>query len=477
MPPPLPPLPVTACLPDLRAALASGGAAVLQAPPGAGKTTIVPLALVDDDWLGGRRIVMLEPRRLATRAAARRMAALIREAVGETVGYRTRDDRRVGPGTRVEVVTEGILTRRLQRDPGLDGVGLVIFDEFHERSLQADLGLALAIDARRHLRPDLVVLVMSATLDGAAVAALLGDAPVVTSESRPHEVEIRWAPRRPREHVEVAAVAAVRQALRREPDGDVLVFLPGAAEIERAADELRGADPGVDVHTLYGALPAGDQDAALAPGLPGRRKVVVATDIAETSLTVEGVRIVVDAGLARRPVFDATTGLTRLETVPASRASADQRAGRAGRLGPGVAVRLWSKVEHAARRPYTEPEIRQADLAGLALELAVWGSDPADLPFLDPPPARALDEARRLLADLGALDGPDPAGRVAPRPAARWWRCRCIPAWPAWCWPPGSGDRPRRGWPACWPPCWRIGTCCGAAPTSGRATWRCAWRC
>ncbi len=409
MPPPLPPLPVTACLPDLRAALASGGAAVLQAPPGAGKTTIVPLALVDDDWLGGRRIVMLEPRRLATRAAARRMAALVREAVGETVGYRTRDDRRVGPATRIEVVTEGILTRRLQRDPGLDGVGLVVFDEFHERSLQADLGLALCLDARRHLRPDLAVLVMSATLDGAAVAALLGDAPVVTSESRPHEVEVRWAPRRPREHVEPAAVAAVRQALRREPEGDVLVFLPGAAEIERAADELRGADPGVDVHTLYGALPAGDQDAALAPGLPGRRKVVVATDIAETSLTVEGVRIVVDAGLARRPVFDATTGLTRLETVPASRASADQRAGRAGRLGPGVAVRLWSKVEHAARRPYTEPEIRQADLAGLALELAVWGSDPADLPFLDPPPARALDEARRLLADLGALDA---AGRV-----------------------------------------------------------------
>jgi ATP-dependent helicase HrpB len=407
--PPLPPLPVTACLPDLRAALASAGAVVLQAPPGAGKTTIVPLALVDDDWLGGRRIVMLEPRRLATRAAARRMAALAREAVGETVGYRTRDDRRVGPATRVEVVTEGILTRRLQRDPGLDGVGLVVFDEFHERSLQADLGLALALDARRHLRPDLAVLVMSATLDGAAVATLLGDAPVVTSESRAHEVEVRWAPRRPREHVEPSAVAAVRHALRRDPEGDVLVFLPGAAEIERAAGELRGADPGVDVHTLYGALPAGDQDAALAPGLPGRRKVVVATDIAETSLTVEGVRIVVDAGLARRPVFDATTGLTRLETVPASRASADQRAGRAGRLGPGVAVRLWSKVEHAARRPYTEPEIRQADLAGLALELAVWGSDPADLPFLDRPPPRALDEARRLLSDLGALDA---GGRV-----------------------------------------------------------------
>ena len=405
---PLPTLPVSACLDDLRAALAGPGMAVLQAPPGAGKTTIVPLALADEPWLAaaGGRIVMLEPRRLATRAAARRMAALRRERVGELVGYRTRDDRQVGPGTRVEVVTEGILTRRLQRDPGLNGVGLVIFDEFHERNLPADLGLALALDARRHLRPDLRVLVMSATLDGDRVAALLGGAPVVTSESRSHPVDVRWAPRRPREHVEPATVAAVRQVLRSEPAGDVLVFLPGAAEIARVAEGLAGAvGDGVDVHLLYGALPAGDQDAALAPGLPGRRKVVLATDIAETSLTVEGTSIVVDAGLARRPVFDATTGLTRLVTVPASRASADQRAGRAGRLGPGVAVRLWSRAEHAARRPHGEPEIRQADLAGLALELAVWGTAVADLPFLDPPPARALHEARRLLTDLGALAG------------------------------------------------------------------------
>jgi ATP-dependent helicase HrpB len=414
----LPGLPVTACLPDLRAALAGRGVAVLQAPPGAGKTTIVPLALLDEPWRGDDRIVMLEPRRLATRAAARRMAALRREAVGEVVGYRTRDDRAVGPQTRVEVVTEGILTRRLQRDPALEGVALVIFDEFHERSLHADLGLALALDARRHLRPDLRILVMSATLDGDKVAALLGDdgdpAAVVTSEARSHPVDVRWAPRRPREHVEPAAVAAVRQVLRAEPEGDVLVFLPGAAEIERTAEAL-DAGPEVDVHTLYGALPAGAQDAALVPGLPGRRKVVIATDIAETSLTVEGVRIVVDSGLARKPVFDATTGLTRLETVPASRASADQRAGRAGRLGPGVAVRLWSKVEHAARRPYSEPEIRQADLAGLALELAVWGTDAAGLPFLDPPPRRALDEARRLLVSLGALDPdglPTAAGRA-----------------------------------------------------------------
>jgi ATP-dependent helicase HrpB len=418
----LPGLPVTACLPDLRAALADRGVAVLQAPPGAGKTTVVPLALLDEPWRGDDRIVMLEPRRLATRAAARRMAALRREAVGETVGYRTRDDRAVGPATRVEVLTEGILTRRLQRDPGLEGIALVVFDEFHERSLHADLGLALALDARRHLRPDLRILVMSATLDGDRVAALLGGdgeaAPLVTSDSRSHPVDVRWSPRRPREHVEPAVTAAVRQVLRSEPEGDVLVFLPGAAEIERTASalgEALGPDAPVDVHTLYGALPAGAQDAALVPGLPGRRKVVLATDIAETSLTVEGVSIVVDAGLARTPLFDATTGLTRLETVPASRASADQRAGRAGRLGPGVAVRLWSKVEHAARRRHREPEIRQADLAGLALELAVWGTDAGDLPFLDPPPARALDEARRLLVWLGALDAdgvPTAAGRA-----------------------------------------------------------------
>jgi ATP-dependent helicase HrpB len=425
LPPAAASLPVAACLDDLRAALAGPGHAVLQAPPGAGKTTAVPLALLDEPWLGGGRIVMLEPRRLATRAAARRMAALLREQVGDTVGYRTRDDRRVGPTTRIEVVTEGILTRRLQNDPALDGVGLVIFDEFHERSLQADLGLALALDAKRLLRPDLRLLVMSATLDGERVARLLrptaAPAPVVTSEAQSHSVDVRWAPRRPREHLEPAMVAAIRRALRdtagTEAEGDVLAFLPGAGEIERAAVQLAealGPDTPVDVHTLYGALPAGDQDAALAAGLLGRRKVVLATDIAETSLTVEGVRVVVDAGLARRPVFDAGTGLTRLATVPASRASADQRAGRAGRLGPGVAVRLWSKVEHAARPRFGEPEIRQADLAGLALELAAWGTDPGDLAFLDPPPRRALEEARRLLTELGALDGagaPTGAGR------------------------------------------------------------------
>jgi ATP-dependent RNA helicase HrpB len=426
LPPAAASLPIVACLDELRAALGGAGHAVLQAAPGAGKTTAVPLAIVDEAWLGGHTIVMLEPRRLATRAAARRMAGLLRQPVGETVGYRTRDDRRVGPATRIEVVTEGILTRRLQRDPGLEGVGLVIFDEFHERSLQADLGLALALDARRHLRPDLRVLVMSATLDGDRIAGLLtvpgGDpAPVITGETRSHAIDVRWAPRQPREHLEPAMVTAIRRALREtaatDAEGDVLAFLPGAAEILRTADQLGAAlghDAAVDVHPLFGVLPAAEQDAALAPGLPGRRKVVLATDIAETSLTVEGVRVVVDAGLARRPVFDAATGLTRLATVPASRASADQRAGRAGRLGPGVAVRLWSKVEHAARPRFDEPEIRQGDLAGLALELAVWGTEPGDLPFLDPPPPRALDEARRLLADLGALDEdglPTGAGR------------------------------------------------------------------
>ncbi|HEX5365902.1 MAG TPA: ATP-dependent helicase HrpB [Acidimicrobiales bacterium] len=418
-------LPALDALADLRAALDGPGAAVLQAPPGAGKTTAIPLALLDEPWLGGRRIVLLEPRRLAARAAARRMAAVRHERVGDVVGYRTRDDRAVSGATRIEVVTEGILTRRLQRDPALEGVGLVVFDEFHERSLQADLGLALALDARRHLRPDLRVLVMSATLDGAEVASLLGrsapggdtPAPLVTSGGRAHPVEVRWSPRRPREHLEPAVVTAVRRALREVPLGDVLVFLPGAAEIGRAGAGLRDAlgGDGVDVHALHGGLGAGEQDAALLPGLPGRRKVVLATDIAESSLTVEGVAVVVDAGLARRPRLDVATGLTRLETVAASRASAEQRAGRAGRLGPGTAVRLWSKVEHAARPAFADPEIRHADLAGLALELAVWGTAVDDLPFLDPPPARALDEARSLLAELGALV-PDRASGQGPTP-------------------------------------------------------------
>ena len=420
---PIPPdptgLPVEECVPGLRAALAGAGVAVLRAPPGAGKTTVVPLRLLDEPWLAGGRIVVLEPRRLATRAAARRMAALMGEEVGGTVGYRTRDDRRVGPATRVEVVTEGILTRRLQKDPSLPGVGLVVLDEFHERSLHADLALALVLDARPALRPDLRVLAMSATLETDRVARLLGGpdgpAPVVASEGRAHPVDVRWAPPPPRRRLAESAAAAVLRALREE-DGDVLTFLPGAADIRRAETLLREDVPaGVDLRPLFGALPAAVQDEALAPSPPGRRRVVLATDIAETSLTVEGVRVVVDAGQARTPRYDPRSGLTKLHTGPASKASADQRAGRAGRTGPGVAYRLWSKMEHAARRPFAAPESDSVDLAGLALEVAVWGTEVKDLRWLDPPPGRALAEARELLSQLGALDGdgrPTPAGRA-----------------------------------------------------------------
>ena len=445
----------------LRTALAEDGQAVLQAPPGAGKTTIVPLRLLEEPWLAGGRIVMLEPRRLATRAAARRMASLLGEEVGGTVGYRTRDERRTGPATRIEVVTEGILTRRLQQDPALPGVGLVIFDEFHERNLHADLALALTLDARPALRPDLRLLVMSATLDTARIAALLGSsapasggalagggkegggaagaaggavAPVIVSEGREWPVEIRFTPPapaarkagfkgrpgpppRPGAQVVPAATSGVLRALR-EQTGDALVFLPGAGDIRRVEAALAkpgsGLPDGVDVRPLYGALPVADQDAALAPSPPGRRRVVLATDIAETSLTVDGVRVVVDGGWHRTPRYDPRSGLTRLETVGITKASADQRAGRAGRIGPGVAYRLWSKLEHAARRPFPDPEIATADLAGLALELAVWGGAAEALPFLDPPPGRALEEGRRLLTSLGALDAdgrPTGAGR------------------------------------------------------------------
>ncbi|MGI8809102.1 MAG: ATP-dependent helicase HrpB [Acidimicrobiales bacterium] len=406
-------LPVEECVAALRQALADTGSAVLVAPPGAGKTTIVPLRLLDEPWLSGRRIVVLEPRRLATRAAARRMASLLGEDVGATVGFTTRDERRVGRATRIEVVTEGILTRRLQSDPSLPGIGLVVFDELHERNLQADMALALVLDARPALRSDLRVLAMSATLEAARVAALLGGAPVIESGGRAHAVTVCWTLRRPKERLDAATTAAVRRAVDQET-GDILVFLPGAGDIRRVETALRGGalPPDVDVRPLFGALSAADQDAALMPSPPGRRRVVLATDIAETSLTVEGVRVVVDSGEARTPRYDPRSGLTKLRTGPISRASAEQRAGRAGRTGPGVAYRLWSKLEHGARRPYPDPEIAGVDLAGLALELAVWGSDPADLAFLDPPPPRAFDEARSLLATLGALDT---AGRTTPQ--------------------------------------------------------------
>lgn len=399
-------LPVEASIPDLVAALTATGSAVLSAPPGSGKTTVVPLRLLSAGVAGDGRILVLEPRRIATRAAARRMAWLVGEEVGESVGYVTRDDRRVGPRTRIEVVTEGVLTRRLQRDPTLAGTSVVIFDEFHERNLQTDLGLALTLDVRSALRPDLKVLVMSATLDTARIADLLA-APVIDSEARSHPVEIRWMPPKRQARAEDQMVTAVLSALDGEV-GDILAFLPGVGEIDRVARRLDEAGAMAEIHRLHGSQTAVDQDAALTPSM--RRKVVLATDIAETSLTVDGVSIVVDSGLARAPRFDARTGMTRLQTVPISRASAEQRSGRAGRTGPGIAYRLWSKVEHGTRPAHIAPEIGQVDLAGLMLELRAWGvSDPAQLTFLDPPPTKSVEEATRLLLALGAIH-PDSAG-------------------------------------------------------------------
>lgn len=410
-------LPIEPVLPALAASLAAARAAVLVAPPGAGKTTRVPLALLDASWLDGRKIVMLEPRRVAARAAANRMASTLGEPVGRTVGFRVRADTRVSRDTRIEVVTEGVLTRMLQRDPTLDDVALVIFDEFHERSLHAELGLALVIHARTILRPELRVLVMSATIDGAAVAGLLGDAPVIVSEGRSFPVETRWLARAADNRIEAPVARAIRAALAAN-DGDILTFLPGAGEIRRVASMLGGDSlpPDVDVVPLFGALSGADQDRALAPPPHGRRKVVLATSIAETSLTIEGVRIVIDSGLSRLPRFDPGAGMTRLDTVRVSRASADQRRGRAGRTAPGVCYRLWAEHDHHGLIAQSPPEILAADLTALALELAVAGiDDPAVLRWLTPPPDGALSQARALLRQLGALDLHDratPHGRA-----------------------------------------------------------------
>jgi ATP-dependent helicase HrpB len=410
--PPLPDTPIRAALPELLAALARQRAVVLEAPPGAGKSTVVPLALLDEPWLAGKRLVMLQPRRIAARAVARRMAHLAGSEPGQLVGYRTRLETRVSAATRIEVVTEGILTRRLQSDAALEDVGCVLFDEFHERNLQSDLGLALVLDVQQHLRDDLRVLVMSATLDGIALARMLGDAAVVRSAGRLHEVVTHYSVPVPAtvnrwpEPVEQRAARTVLRALATDP-GDVLVFLPGAAEIRRCADAISAAagDPALQVLPLHGDLDAATQDAALRPAPAGRRKVVVATNLAETSLTIEGVRIVVDAGLEKRQRFDPNSGMSRLETVAISRASADQRRGRAGRTAPGVCYRLWSESQHEALAPHMPPAMHEADLASLALELACWGSaDPSTLRWLDPPPPAAFEQARELLQRLEAVD-------------------------------------------------------------------------
>jgi len=401
---PLPALPIGAVLDEVRAALARHRSVVLEAPPGAGKSTVVPLALLGEAWLGERRIVMLEPRRLAARAVAARMAATLTEPVGRRVGYRMRLDTRVSRETRIEVVTEGILARLLQDDPALESTGLVIFDEFHERSLAADLGLALCLDAQRNLRPDLRLLVMSATLDGAAVATLLGGSVRITSGGRAFSVAVRHAKRAP-EHLERALIHTVRRALADDP-GDVLVFLPGAAEIRRVARALIEGELPADtaVLPLFGELAPEAQDLALAPAAPGRRKVVLATSIAETSLTIDGVRIVVDSGLSRRSRFDPSSGMSRLETLPVSLASAEQRRGRAGRVAPGVCYRLYTEAAERRLAAAAPPEIAETDLAPLALDLACWGTEATALAWLDPPPPAHLSQARALLADLGALD-------------------------------------------------------------------------
>jgi ATP-dependent helicase HrpB len=399
------PLPIDAVLDELAATLERNNAAVLVAPPGAGKTTRVPLALLDAPWARGKKIIMLEPRRIAARASAERMAWSLGQRAGETVGYRVRFGSKISRATRIEVVTEGIFSRQILDDPELTGVAAVLFDEFHERSLDADLGLALARDAQTGLREDLRILVMSATLDGARVAKLLGDAPVVESLGRAFPVDTHYLGRRADAPLERQMAEAIASALRADA-GSVLAFLPGAAEIRRTQTFLaeRIYDASIEIVPLFGALDAAVQDRAIAPAPKGTRKVVLATSIAETSLTIEGVRIVVDCGLARVPRYEPDIGLTRLETVRASRAAVDQRRGRAGRTEPGVCYRLWDEPQTASLAAFTQPEILSADLCSLVLDLAQWGvSDPASLSFLDPPPAPALKEAKSLLRELGAL--------------------------------------------------------------------------
>jgi ATP-dependent helicase HrpB len=407
----MPSLPVDEALPRLKAVLAEHTAAVLVAPPGAGKTTRVPLTLLDAPWLGGAKIIMQEPRRLAARAAARRMAATLGEAVGETVGYRVRLDSKIGPRTRIEVVTDGLFLRMLQDDPSLEGVGCVIFDELHERGLETDLSFALVRESQQALREDLRVIAMSATLDPGPVAERLGGAPLVESAGRMFPVQTRYLEREASGRLEDTVASAIRNALAAE-SGSALVFLPGVGEIRRVEERLNGLAANIDVAPLYGELSPAEQDRAISPSPAGRRKVVLATSIAETSLTIEGVRIVIDGGQMRVPRFSPRSGMTRLETVRVSQASADQRRGRAGRLEPGVCYRLWTEEAQRGLLPFTPPEILDADLAPLALELAAWGvTDESTLPWLTPPPASALATARALLLDLGAIE---PSGAITP---------------------------------------------------------------
>jgi len=406
-------LPIEDVVPALRDVLLAGRDAVLTAPPGAGKTTRVPLALLDAAWLEGKKILLLEPRRLAARAAAHRMASTLGEPVGATVGYRMRLDTKVGSTTRIEVVTEGILTRLLQQDPALSTYGLVLFDEFHERSLQADAGLALSLEAQRVFRPDLRLLVMSATLDVAAVTYLLNKAPVISSEGRLFPVKVRYLDRPLSGSLDAAVAQAIRRSLLHD-DGSLLVFLPGMADIRRVERKLLEADlgPSVVIAPLHGDLPQEAQDRAIAPARAGTRKVVLATSIAETSLTIEGIQVVIDAGLLRVPRFDPRTGLTRLETIRVTRDSAEQRQGRAGRLGPGVCYRLWTLAEHQSLTPRRPPEMLDADLAPLLLDLALWGTTtPSELSWLTPPPPSAVSQGREVLSRLGALDA---SGHITP---------------------------------------------------------------
>ncbi|MCA0433834.1 MAG: ATP-dependent helicase HrpB [Proteobacteria bacterium] len=400
-------LPVDRVIPELKAALAAQPAAVLVAEPGAGKTTRVPLALCDASWLSGRKIVMLEPRRLAARASARRMAETLGESVGDTVGYTVRLERKVSARTQIEVVTEGILTRRLQHDPELSDTGLVIFDEFHERSLDGDFGLALTLDVQRSLREDLRILVMSATLDADSLCRHLGKAPLVSASGRMFPVAVTHLERPSRFTLIDDTVKAVTRALR-ETKGSLLVFLPGEGEIRRTAETLAqsGLAANIDLRPLYGALSFAEQDEAIRPSSPGRRKIVLATTIAETSLTIEGIEAVIDTGLKRAPRFDPASGMTALETIKVSQASAEQRKGRAGRLAPGHCYRLWPEAEQRALALHDDPEIRVADLAPLALEMANWGvSKPDALPWLEAPPAATFSQAQDLLQNLAAIDG------------------------------------------------------------------------